>query len=64
LHLQESIDDIWSLQSWLLDETDREGIRIVENWYIEDTVRAILDLVIGELMKHFPPQPDDEVWEA
>jgi hypothetical protein len=48
----------------LLDETDREGIRIVENWYIEDTVRAVLDLVIGELMKHFPPQPDDEVWEA
>ena len=62
--LQESIDDIWSLQSWLLDETDKEGIRIIENWYIEDTVRAVLDLVIGELMKHFPPQPDDEVWEG
>ncbi|MDX2456616.1 MAG: hypothetical protein QNL87_03830 [Gammaproteobacteria bacterium] len=59
-----SLDDIWDLQSWLLDEADKAGIPIIENWYIEDTVRAALDLVIGELMKHFPPQSDQEVWEA
>jgi len=59
-----SLDDIWDLQSWLLDEADKAGIPIIENWYIEDTVRAALDLVIGELMKHFPPQSDEEVWEA
>jgi 2-phosphoglycerate kinase len=59
-----SLDDIWDLQSWLLDEADKAGIPIIENWYIEDTVRAALDLVIGELMKHFPPQSNAEVWEA
>jgi 2-phosphoglycerate kinase len=48
----------------LLDEADKAGIAIIENWYIEDTVRAVLDLVISELMKHFPSQPDEEVWEA
>jgi 2-phosphoglycerate kinase len=59
-----SLDDIWDLQSWLLDEADKAGVPIVENWYIEDTVRTALDLVIGELVKHFPPQSDEEVWEA
>jgi len=63
-HYLESLDDIWKLQSWLLNEADKGGVRIIENWYIEDTVRAILDLIIGELMKHFPPRPDDEVWES
>jgi 2-phosphoglycerate kinase len=57
---QESLDDIWALQSWLLDDTDKAGIAIIENWSIEDTVRAALDRIIAVLMKHFPPDPDDE----
>jgi 2-phosphoglycerate kinase len=60
----ENLDDIWELQSWLLDESDKVGIPIIENWHIEDTVRAALDLVISELMKYFPPQQDEEVWET
>ncbi|MGB5179742.1 MAG: hypothetical protein WBP44_13570, partial [Gammaproteobacteria bacterium] len=59
-HYLEKLDDIWELQSWLLDEADRAGIAIIENWYLEDSVRAALDLVIGVLMKHFPPEPADE----
>jgi 2-phosphoglycerate kinase len=61
-HYLENLDDIWELQSWLLDEADNAGIHIIENWYVEDTVRAALDLIIGVLMKHFPPHPDEEVW--
>jgi len=59
-HYLENLDDIWELQTWLLDEADKAGILIIENWYIEDTVRAALDHVIGVLMKHFPPEPNDE----
>ncbi len=59
-HYVENLDDIWELQTWLMDEADKAGIAIIENWYFEDTVRAALDLVIGELMKRFPPEPDDE----
>ena len=59
-HYQEYLDDIWELQTWLMDEADKAGIAIIENWYFEDTVRAALDLVIGELMKRFPPEPDGE----
>lgn len=57
---QESLDDIWALQSWLLDDADKAGIAIIENWSIEDAVRAALDRIIAVLMKHFPPDPDDE----
>jgi 2-phosphoglycerate kinase len=63
-HYLRNLDDIWDLQSWLLDEADKAAIPIIENWYIEDTVRAALDHVIGILMQHFPPQQDDKVWEA
>ena len=59
-HYLENLDDIWELQTWLMDEADKAGIAIIENWYLEDTVRAALDLVIGELMKRFPAEPDDE----
>lgn len=62
LRYLDNLDNIWDMQSWLLDEADKAGIAIIENWYFEDTVRAALDLVIDELMKHFPPQPDEEVW--
>lgn len=58
-----NLDSIWELQSWLLNDADRAGIRIIENGYVEDTVRAALDIVIGELMKRFPAQPDDAVWD-
>ena len=58
----ENMDGIWDLQSWLLDEEDKAGTPIIENWYLEDTVRAALDLVIGELMKRFPPEADDEAY--
>jgi 2-phosphoglycerate kinase len=63
-HYLENLDDIWGLQSWLLDEADKAGVLIIENWYIEDAVRAALDYIIGVLMKHFPPQPDEEVWKS
>jgi 2-phosphoglycerate kinase len=61
-HYLENLDDIWELQSWLLDEADKAEVPIIENWYIEDTVSAALDLVIGVLMKHYPSQPDEDVW--
>ncbi|MEA2093924.1 MAG: hypothetical protein U9P11_05095, partial [Pseudomonadota bacterium] len=58
----EHLDAIWELQSWLLGEADKAGIAIIQNWYIEDTVREILELAIRRIMEHFPPQPDTDVW--
>jgi len=59
-HYLENMDDIWELQSWLLDKEDKAGIAIIENWNIEETVRTALDLIIGELMIRFPPDSNDE----
>ena len=61
---QERMDDIWDLQSWLLDEADKAGVPIIANHSIKDTVHASLDIIIGELMKQFPPRPDEGVWET
>ncbi len=61
----EKLDDIWELQSWLLSEADKAGIPIIQNWYIEDTVREALEYVTKVIMKHYPPHlpdKDDGVW--
>jgi 2-phosphoglycerate kinase len=58
----EHLDAIWELQSWLLSEADKAGITIIQNWYIEDTVREILELAIRRIMERYPPQPDTGVW--
>jgi 2-phosphoglycerate kinase len=61
----EKLEDIWELQSWLLSEADRAGIPIIQNWYIEDTVRDALEHVTKAIMKHYPPHVpdnDDSVW--
>lgn len=58
------LDNIWELQSYLLSEADKAGVPIIQNWSIEDTVRAVLDLVISRIVEHYPPQPDDRVWQA
>jgi 2-phosphoglycerate kinase len=63
-HYLEGLDDIWELQSYLLSEADKAGVTIIQNWYIEDTVRAVLNLVIGKIAEHYPPHPDELVWET
>lgn len=60
----EGLDDIWELQSHLLSEADRAGIAIIRNWSIEDTVRAVLDLVIARIMERYPPQANNDLWEG
>ena len=59
----ERLDDVWELQAWLLTEADRAGIRIIQNWYIEEAVNEALDHVSQKIMKHYPPQVDKHVWE-
>jgi 2-phosphoglycerate kinase len=60
----DSLDDIWELQSYLLGEADKAGVAIIQNWYIEETVRVILDLIISKIAEQYPPQPDGRVWES
>ncbi|NOQ90781.1 MAG: hypothetical protein GQ549_07525 [Gammaproteobacteria bacterium] len=49
------IDEIWELQSWLLEVADREEINIVPNLNVEDTVREILEIASQIILERFPP---------
>ncbi len=53
---EEFIDDIWELQSWLLEAADREDINIIPNLNVEDTVREILEIASQVIIKRFPPE--------
>ena len=52
---KEIIDDIWELQSWLLERADRKDVNIVPNINIEDTVREILEIASQIILERFPP---------
>ena len=53
---EEFIDDIWELQSWLLEAADREDINIIPNLNVEDTVREILEIASQVIIERFPPE--------
>jgi len=52
---EDFIDDIWELQSWLLEAADREDINIIPNLNVEDTVREILEIASQTILQRFPP---------
>ncbi|MFV9616689.1 MAG: hypothetical protein ACNYZG_12080 [Gammaproteobacteria bacterium] len=51
----EYINEIWQLQSWLLEAADREDINIIPNLNVEDTVREILEIASQTILQRFPP---------
>ncbi len=50
----DNLDDIWELQSYLLNEADVAGIPIIHSPNIEKTIREVLNVVSDTIMKHFP----------
>ncbi len=51
----EFIDEIWELQSWLLEAADNEGMSIIPNVNVEDSIREILEITSQVILKRFPP---------
>ena len=51
------IDEIWELQSYLLDVADHGGIPIINNTKLKDSIREILELISAKILKRFPPNP-------
>lgn len=48
------MDDIWELQSYLLNEADRVGIPIVSSQGIEETIGEVLGIISDTVIKLFP----------
>jgi len=51
----EFIDEIWELQSWLLEAADSEDINIIPNLNVEDSIREILEITSQVILQRFPP---------
>jgi 2-phosphoglycerate kinase len=63
-HYLDNLDDIWELQSYLLNEADVASIPIIPNPNTEKTISEVLNVVSNEVMKHFPAHKEyagDEV---
>ena len=52
---EEFIDEIWQLQTWLLELADRENVNIVPNINVEDSIREILEIASQIILQRFPP---------
>lgn len=52
------IDDIWELQSYLLNEADRVGIPIIANQAIGETISEVLGIISDTIIKIFPMEAD------
>ena len=51
------IDEIWELQSYLLDVADHDGIPIITNNKLKNSIKEILELISAKILKRFPPNP-------
>jgi 2-phosphoglycerate kinase len=52
------MDAIWNLQSYMLDQAERNGIPVIANWRVEETVQRILEEVMARICERFPAVPD------
>lgn len=52
------MDDIWELQSYLLNEADLAGIHIIANESMEETIGEVLGVISNTIMKLFPAEDD------
>jgi 2-phosphoglycerate kinase len=48
-------DEIWEIQSYMLECADHAGVPIVTSQKLADTVQAVIDLVTVDLSRRHPP---------
>lgn len=53
----DSFEDIWKLQTYLLDEADQEDVAIVDNLEKEETMREIMKIVMNQIAKKYSITP-------
>ena len=49
------LEEIWELQSYLVDLADRGDVEMIFNWEIEETVTETLDRITRRICEKFPP---------
>lgn len=50
----DSFEEIWALQSFLLNEAKKHGITVVENIDLQETIQAVMTEIADHLLKAYP----------
>ena len=59
----ENLDNIWTLQSYLLKTADNAEIPILTNTDIKETVNSVIALISQNVIEHFPPAEHRDSWD-
>ncbi len=51
------LEAIWNLQSYMLDQAEKDAIPVIANWGLEETVRRVLAEVMACIVERFPADP-------
>ena len=52
---RKSMDSIWELQSFILDQAEKSGIPVIANWSVDETVQQILKEALAQISAKYPP---------
>ena len=52
---RKSMDSIWELQSFILDQAEKAGIPVIANWSVDETVQQILKEAMAQISAKYPP---------
>ena len=51
------LEAIWNLQSYMLDQAEKDAIPVIANWRVRETVHRILEEVMARIGESFPADP-------
>jgi 2-phosphoglycerate kinase len=54
---RESLEGIWDLQGFMVDQAEKAGIPVIGNWDLDETVDQVIDEVMRRITQRFPPDP-------
>ena len=54
---RDSLEGIWDLQGFMVDQAEKAGIAVIGNWDLDETVEQVIDEVMRQIVKRFPPDP-------
>jgi 2-phosphoglycerate kinase len=57
-----TLDGIWQLQTFMVDQAEKAGIPVIVNWNVEQTVQLVMDEVMGRIGARYPPDPSSLDW--
>lgn len=55
---REMLAEIWTLQTYMVDQAQKSDIPVLINWDMDDMVRQVMDEVMRRIVERFPPDPE------